>query len=1641
MNESDFGMQFYLIAHEEETPEQPGEQTYGFTNTLETGDKVIILNREYNKALSSAIVSNFYLTGTDLTPVEGVRTTDKTDVVWEVTKNADGTYLFTQDTKVLGGIQATDNNNNIVHDFVFTDAQATKWTVDKTVNGTQLYLGELPSNKNGHVYLEWDARTSKLHYALFDFDNPGADTRFIYAFYKQGAEAEPEVPADPGDLVTDLSQLTDGAKVAIYSPKYSTAISTKPNGDWYLRANNCTVVSGKVVNFTSDFVWTVKVNEDGSYSFISNDNPDHSLTVWPSGNYAEVTVEYDKHTEDGDNTWKLDPAKTANCWYFSNMTVAHQTKGKAYLEAIYKNYANLFSGWFTEGPGEEGDYALQFYLVDPNDAVPPYDDGTHDGILTKGEQYIIYNPHAGKSLGLYKAANYAMDAIDTEIRNNLAYPGNGAYVVTVDDTLGRYYTFTVNGRYLVTNTKEELLFIDKPEDGTVPEEAKWYLVHENKDGFEGYFIFNKECRYNGYPVCIEYFSSVFSGWTYNKNNKLGIYLFKFYKLGTDVEVREDIVQAPAVIFDCWDSRCIEQNFPVTIALDDLAEDIAEIRIKYLTGVNGDVLKEVTASDYEVSSDKKTYSFTIAAEDIDGEQAPESFKIIVEVKNSYDIEYSGEKTVVIEDKPFFEDMTPAPNAQTRDDKRPVISVKVGNVGDNPKFEMTLNEVPVEAVFNNGILSYQASEDMEDGLTTVYVKCTRADEVSSDKSWNFTVGVSDFQLYFGQLHSHTTYSDGSGDLTDALEYIASLPASANVQFVAFTDHSNYFDSESAYNPAAAMNDASLMQEASRDLWNEYRDKIAAFNNKHTDLLAIAGYEMTWSGGPGHINSYNTNGLVSRNNPQLDNKSGDAGMKLYYETIKEGENTLHQFNHPGNTFGNFSDFAYWDEKIDSYMFLVEVGNGEGQIGSGGYYPSYEQYILALDNGWHLAPTNNQDNHKGRWGNANDARDVVLTNDFSVEGIYDAIRNLRVYATEDKNLQIGYTVNEQPMGTIFDDNNKVGEKMNVLVTLFDPDAKDSITKVELVRDGGVTAYTWTDEEEIAGGILTVELAPEYCYYFVRVTQADGDLAVTAPIWTRSAYKVGIQSLSTDAEDDKVYTNEEFALTATLYNNEDQNAKVTSVTFTIDGNVVLGSVTDEKVLPAGGTVSISLDSVKLTDAKLVKITATAIVEIDGKQYTYTKDLSLEVTDKENENKITPISEVRAASDPEDTGYIFNIEGVVSSNASGYDKATAFFDCIYVQDATGGICCFPVSGQFKVGDKVRIHGYTDFYQGEPELQVLNIEIIEKLETPYELETTEITSEQLNDRSAEGMLITLKGTVESYELVNGLVQTIMVRDAEGNLGRVFIDGYITKENEVENLEVGGSIEVTGLASYDDSFAGPFPRIRVRDRADVVCDHLWGDVDYIWSNDNTTCTAIRVCQANGEHQETETVSCQVTVIEPTATEDGRIIYTATFQNPAFEKQEKEVKGDPATGQVGAEYTVDTGADSTWIKGSEENLLIVVHRSEDDASTFGHFVRIEVDGNIVAPDSYEAEPGSLKATVKAEYLETLEEGGHEVKVVFDDGKAETTLTIATEASGGTTPVTPDTGDYSHLGLYIMVMAVSLMMELALYCSLKRRQDRAVS
>jgi len=158
-------------------------------------------------------------------------------------------------------------------------------------------------------------------------------------------------------------------------------------------------------------------------------------------------------------------------------------------------------------------------------------------------------------------------------------------------------------------------------------------------------------------------------------------------------------------------------------------------------------------------------------------------------------------------------------------------------------------------------------------------------------------------------------------------------------------------------------------------------------------------------------------------------------------------------------------------------------------------------------------------------------------------------MYATEDKNLDLDYTVNGNMMGSIID----VPEKLNFEISFNDPDRTDSIAKVELVVNSGKVAYTWDSAADLAKGSVSVELAPEYTYYFVRVTEGDGDLAVTAPVWVGESLKLGISKAECGTS--TPVTDEELTITTTFFNSEAKPATIKSITYAI-GNETIGTDT-----------------------------------------------------------------------------------------------------------------------------------------------------------------------------------------------------------------------------------------------------------------------------------------------------------------------------------------------------------------------------------------------------------------------------------------------------------------------------------------------------
>lgn len=81
------------------------------------------------------------------------------------------------------------------------------------------------------------------------------------------------------------------------------------------------------------------------------------------------------------------------------------------------------------------------------------------------------------------------------------------------------------------------------------------------------------------------------------------------------------------------------------------------------------------------------------------------------------------------------------------------------------------------------------------------------------------------------------------------------------------------------------------------------------------------------------------------------------------------------------------------------------------------------------------------------------------------------------------------------------------------------------------------------------------------------------------------------------------------------------------------------------------------------------------------------------------------------------------------------------------------------------------------------------------------------------------------------------------------------------------------------------------------HDWGEISYVWAEDNSTVTACRICRHDETHIETETANVtSVVTRQPTCEEKGETTYTSdAYPNEAFEAQEKVLEDIDPTGHT--------------------------------------------------------------------------------------------------------------------------------------------------
>ncbi|MCJ7490391.1 MAG: PHP domain-containing protein [Thermoplasmata archaeon] len=339
--------------------------------------------------------------------------------------------------------------------------------------------------------------------------------------------------------------------------------------------------------------------------------------------------------------------------------------------------------------------------------------------------------------------------------------------------------------------------------------------------------------------------------------------------------------------------------------------------------------------------------------------------------------------------------------------------------------------------------------------------------------------EYNLYFGDLHSHTSYSDGTGTPDEAY----TTARSRGADFLAITDH---------YFPLTEV---------------EWKDTLRSAD-EHTvnlEFVAMAGYEY-YLPGINELNIYGTETLAphSGETPKAyymgNRMTGGSFIPWIYDWIADEPGAIGQWDHP-LSYGcpvawDFFQFDFCTEERDAAMGMLECYNW-------GYRDS--SYIKALDEGWHIMPTATEDDHYGDWISPLGIRTVLLAPSLTRDNLYEAMREGRGYATLDENLEIRFTLNGEVMGSSLSSPGATSYTASIVID--DTDGLcDAITLVEIVTDRNETAWSfeptsdsWSISETV---VLSGDGAPRY--FFVRVTtvsplngEEPGVTAWTAPVWT----------------------------------------------------------------------------------------------------------------------------------------------------------------------------------------------------------------------------------------------------------------------------------------------------------------------------------------------------------------------------------------------------------------------------------------------------------------------------------------------------------------------------------------------------------------
>lgn len=421
--------------------------------------------------------------------------------------------------------------------------------------------------------------------------------------------------------------------------------------------------------------------------------------------------------------------------------------------------------------------------------------------------------------------------------------------------------------------------------------------------------------------------------------------------------------------------------------------------------------------------------------------------------------------------------------------------------------------------------------------------------------------DYKLYRANLHSHTSYSDGGNPLIPDT-YVPLLALTSGhengLNVMATTDHAEQLSAEewsSTFNQAILTTSGDFVALRGFE-WTNTTSQGGWADISNLFNVPIPTY---FGQGSGHMNVF---GSLDRVGAYTDFTKPDqfpVGVPLALQRddlwqwiignqfrSQDEKSIVAQFNHPTayDNSNHFDDFSlptdYRGPKLRDVVALMEVGSHANGGYEGESYNNEPPTLInknksneywfrkALQNGWRVAPTINEDNHLGGYGKDHQhtgiyAGRMPLSPGASQSAILDALRARRVFASEDYDgevtlkASIGNELDRHWMGELLEVPR--GSSVTFYIESKDParpfdllNPRDYIQQVELIGPGGSTIAPspWNpigQQRSIFAAQFTIsqdemDRLPKTntgeLFFYIKVTQADNDLLFSAPIWIK---------------------------------------------------------------------------------------------------------------------------------------------------------------------------------------------------------------------------------------------------------------------------------------------------------------------------------------------------------------------------------------------------------------------------------------------------------------------------------------------------------------------------------------------------------------